>query len=81
MTSNGYDVELDLTGLNCPLPILRTKKQLALMRPGELLHVRATDPHSAIDFTAFCDKTEHELVEQTRAGEEYRFVLRVGRRD
>jgi hypothetical protein len=45
-----FDRELDVKGLNCPLPILRTKKALSEMSTGEVLHVLATDPGSVKDF-------------------------------
>lgn len=72
------DAELDVKGYNCPLPILKTKKQLVTLAPGALLRVEATDPHAVIDFTAFCDTTAHELVEQTEVEGVYTFVLRRG---
>lgn len=71
-----YDVDLDLRGLNCPLPILRTKKQLVTMLNGQVVRVRATDPHSVIDFTAFCIKTGHELVDHWRQEDEFYFLVR-----
>ena len=54
--------ELDTRGLNCPLPILRTKKALAEMQSGEVLHVIATDPGSVRDFQAFARQTGNELL-------------------
>ena len=48
---------LDAKGLGCPLPILKTKVALSRMKAGEVLHVAATDPHSVIDFKAFCART------------------------
>ncbi|RFA31189.1 preprotein translocase subunit TatC [Alkalilimnicola ehrlichii] len=74
--SNAFDADLDVRGLNCPLPILKTKKQLVVMEPGELLRVRATDPHSVIDFMAFCEKTGNDLVEHSEQDGEYHFLLR-----
>ncbi len=71
-----FDADLDVRGLNCPLPILKTKKQLVTMGAGEVLRVRATDPHSVIDFQAFCDKTGHELLRRWQEGEEFHFLLR-----
>jgi tRNA 2-thiouridine synthesizing protein A len=69
--------ELDTRGLNCPLPILKTKKALADLAAGELLKVVSTDPGSVRDFQAFARQTGHELVEQTTgAGSEYIHVLR-----
>ena len=56
--------ELDVKGLNCPLPILRTKKTLAEMESGQVLRVLATDPGSLKDFPAFAKQTGNELLEQ-----------------
>ena len=51
------DQELDASGLNCPLPILRAKKTLNGMEAGTTLHIIATDPGSVKDFEAFCKQT------------------------
>ena len=51
------DKELDVRGLNCPLPILRTKKSLVDMTTGQVLKIIATDPGSVIDFQVFADQT------------------------
>ena len=48
-----FDQELDASGLNCPLPILRAKKTLTGMDAGKVLHIIATDPGSVKDFEAF----------------------------
>jgi tRNA 2-thiouridine synthesizing protein A len=74
--SDDFDNDLDVRGLNCPLPILKTKKQLVLMQPGERLRVRATDPHALIDFIAFCDKTGNALLAHSEVDGEYHFLLR-----
>ena len=71
-----YDVELDTSGLNCPLPILKTKKALNTMRSGQLLHVIATDPGSVVDFAAFAAQSGNDLVEERTEGEAFHFVLR-----
>ena len=52
MTEN-QDLELDVTGLTCPLPVLRAQKRLGELEPGTILTVRATDPIAAIDFPHF----------------------------
>lgn len=70
--------DLDLRGLNCPLPILRTKQALRELTPGDLVRVVATDPHSVIDFTGFCDTTEHELIAHEQAEGEFIFTIRKG---
>jgi tRNA 2-thiouridine synthesizing protein A len=71
-----YDSEVDACGLNCPLPILRTKKALNVMRTGDVLRVLATDPASVKDFQAFCKQTGHELIEHSEAEGIFRFYLR-----
>ncbi|MCZ2293203.1 MAG: sulfurtransferase TusA family protein [Burkholderiales bacterium] len=70
------DRELDTRGLNCPLPILKTKKTLGEMQAGEVLRVVSTDPGSMRDFQAFARQTGHELLEQTTEGSEFIHVLR-----
>lgn len=67
---------LDAKGLNCPLPILRAKKAIQGLRPGDTLEVLATDPGAVKDFQAFCRTTGHELLESSADGKVYRFVLR-----
>lgn len=68
--------ELDARGLNCPLPILRTKKAINELSSGETLKVIATDPGAVKDFEAFCKQTGNELVEHSEAGGEFTFILR-----
>ena len=68
--------ELDTRGLNCPLPILKTKKMLSEMQSGEVLKVVSTDPGSIRDFQAFARQTGNELVEQTSASDEFVHYLR-----
>ncbi len=71
-----FDRELDVKGLNCPLPILRTKKALAEMESGEILRVQATDPGSLKDFPAFAKQTGNELVEQKEENRVFEFFLK-----
>ncbi|THF58611.1 sulfurtransferase TusA family protein [Pseudothauera rhizosphaerae] len=59
-----FDKEVDARGLNCPLPILRAKKALAEMLPGQILRVLATDPGSVKDFQAFAKQTGNDLARQ-----------------
>lgn len=70
------DKELDVRGLNCPLPVLRTKKAMNGMATGGILKVTATDPASLQDLQAFANQTGHELLESAEAGGEYIFILR-----
>ena len=71
-----FDRELDVKGLNCPLPILRTKKALAAMESGQILHVLATDPGSVKDFIAFARQTGNELIEHKEEAKVFEFLLK-----
>jgi len=71
------DQVLDAKGLNCPLPILKTKKMLKGMTAGQILEVMATDPGSIADMTAFCNQTGNELVSQSNQGDVYTFEIKV----
>ena len=71
-----FDQELDATGLNCPLPILRAKKALATMDSGQVLRIIATDPGSVKDFEAFCKQTGNDLLSSEEAGGEYTFFIK-----
>jgi tRNA 2-thiouridine synthesizing protein A len=70
-----YDKELDARGLNCPLPILRTKKALTDMSTGQVLKVLATDPGSVKDFAAFSKQTGNALLSSETAGKEFIFFM------
>jgi tRNA 2-thiouridine synthesizing protein A len=70
-----FDQELDATGLNCPLPILRAKKSLAGLNSGQVLRIVATDPGSVKDFEAFAKQTGNELLESKE--ESGKFVFRM----
>jgi tRNA 2-thiouridine synthesizing protein A len=70
------DRELDARGLNCPLPILRTKKSLNEMISGQILRVLATDPGSVRDFQAFSRQTGHELLASSAEDGQFVFVLK-----
>ncbi len=73
-----YDIDqqLDTSGLNCPLPILRAKKALATMKPGEVLHIIATDPGSARDFPAFARQTGNELLEAREENDKFHYLMK-----
>lgn len=67
---------LDARGLNCPLPILRTRKALADLAAGETLEMIATDPGSLKDIDSFCQQTGHQLIESRSEQGEFRFLIR-----
>ncbi len=66
---------LDATGLKCPMPVLRARRQLKQMTSGEVLEVRADDPASVKDFPAFCETTGDVLQETAEDGPT--FVFRI----
>jgi len=67
---------LDARNMNCPLPILRTKKTLAGMQAGEVLEVTATDPGSVKDLDAFCSQTGNQMLSSAEQGGEFHFRIR-----
>jgi tRNA 2-thiouridine synthesizing protein A len=71
-----FQKELDARGLNCPLPILKTKKALAEMSSGQVLRVLATDPGSVRDFQAFAKQTGNELLAQSESNKEFLFYMK-----
>ena len=70
------DQILDVKGLNCPLPILRTKKKLAEMTSGQVLKVLATDPGSLRDFKAFTKQTGNELLSHTDTDGIFEYLIK-----
>ena len=70
------DKEIDTSGLNCPLPILKAKKALNELHSGQTLKVIATDPGSWRDFEAFARQTGNELVSQEKTEANFVYVLR-----
>ena len=70
------DLELDTRGLNCPLPILRTKKALVGIQSGQVLKIVATDPGSVKDFETFAKQTGHQLLSHGEANGEFTFLMK-----
>lgn len=67
---------LDARGLNCPLPILKAKKEINKIGSGEVLKIIATDPGSVKDFEAFTKQTGHDLLESSESGGEFTFLIK-----
>lgn len=74
--SNEITETLDARGLNCPLPILRTKKAIAQLQVGEVLQITATDPGSLKDMQSFCTQTGHQLLASNQSGSDFVFEIR-----
>lgn len=75
MSQETINKDLDVKGLNCPLPILRAKKALTDMTSGQILRVVATDPGSVKDFAAFCKQTGNALLSSDDNGREFTFLI------
>lgn len=71
-----FDKEVDASGLNCPLPILRCKKALSELSPSQVLKITATDPGSVKDFNAFCAQTGHELLQLDNQTTSFTFFIK-----
>ena len=67
---------LDLKGLSCPMPIVKTAKAMKTLAPGQLLEAFATDPGSVPDFKAWAQATGNPLVESSQDGEVFHFILK-----
>ena len=76
MSENHSENVLDLSGLLCPLPVLKARKHLEGMVSGTILKVVATDPVSAIDMPHFCNEQGHTLLEQCRDGDALIFTIK-----
>lgn len=71
-------MEIDTTGMNCPLPVIKTGKLMNGMQPGQIIKVIATDPASCNDIEAFCRQTGNELVEATQSSSAFTFLIKKG---
>jgi len=70
-----HDREIDARGLNCPLPVLRTKKALNDMASGQVLRILSTDPGSVRDFQAFAKQTGNALLQHGEQDGAFFFLL------
>ena len=73
---NNYTEKFDATGLNCPMPILRSKKMLNTLDSGDVLYVISTDSGSVRDFEAFCKQTGNELLESSEDEGKYHYYIK-----
>lgn len=70
---------LDTRGLSCPLPVLKARKRLQAMTPGERLRVLASDPKAPGDFRLYCEESGHCLVEDAAEGADFVLVVECRR--
>ena len=71
-----FEELIDLTGLLCPLPVLKARKRLESMQSGHVLKVLASDPMSAIDMPHFCNEQGHTLLTNIRDGQVFTFRIK-----
>ena len=76
MDNRHPETVLDLSGLLCPLPVLKARKKLEAMTSGSELVVLASDPMAAIDMPHFCNEQGHIILEQSQNGETLRFRIK-----
>jgi tRNA 2-thiouridine synthesizing protein A len=74
--ANSFDLFLDVRGLQCPLPILKTKKSLLDIQSGQILKIIATDKGSLQDMPSFCSLTGHQLLHTNTEENTYSFWIR-----
>lgn len=72
------EIEVDCEGLLCPLPVLRARKRLLAMAPGQVLVLRASDPMAAIDLPHFCRGAGHEVLSAVPEGAVTIYRIRRG---
>jgi len=75
MTETNFDQVLDCKGLNCPLPVIKTKKAIDAMEGGQILKMVATDPGSKNDISAWASRTGHHLVSAEQTDEGFVFFI------
>lgn len=73
-----YTIEIDASGLMCPLPLLRLKKALMTMTRGEVVKVIATDPAAHLDFGVYIEQAEHQLIEMIKHSNAQVFYIKKG---
>ena len=71
-----WDQELDARGLLCPLPVLKARKRLMGMAPGQVLRMLATDPAAMVDVPHFCTEAGHELLGHAPEGDATAWLIR-----
>ena len=72
------DARLDARGLNCPLPILKTRKAIGALEIGQVLEVVASDPGAIKDMDSFCKQTGNELIQNQSEQGDFTFLIRKG---
>ena len=72
------DIEIDLSGLRCPMPLLKAKLALNNMDSTQVLKVVATDPGSEKDFQLFVNQTDHQILDFQKDDTAYFYWIKKG---
>ena len=72
------DIEIDLSGLQCPMPLLKAKLALNSMDSAQVLKVGATDPSSEKDFYMFVNQTDHQILDFQKDDSAYFYWIKKG---
>ncbi|MGR6874681.1 sulfurtransferase TusA family protein [Pseudomonas sp. HK3] len=78
MVSQSFDMLLDVSGLRCPMPLLKTKQALSSMSSGQVVKVVCTDAGSWRDIPAFVELTSHALLSLKHSDEQFIFMIQKG---
>jgi len=78
MNDIAFNQELDCRGLNCPLPVLKTKKAMDEMAAGDVLKMISTDPGSQNDVTAWAKRTGNEIMSANNEGSNFVYYIKKG---
>ena len=73
-----HDAEIDARGLLCPLPVLRARKRLKAMAPGQVLRLLASDPAAVVDVPHFCTEAGHDLISMSEQPDGMAYLIRRG---
>jgi len=71
-----FDQELDTSGLNCPMPVMKTKKALKSLADGQVLHLIATDPATNEDIPGLVEELGYQITESGEDGGKYHFYIK-----
>lgn len=70
-----FDTEIDMTGLKCPIPVVRAKKAMDKLESGQVLHITSDDEVSCANFPAFVSQNKHTMLETFKEGNIYHYYL------
>ena len=76
--NNGRESALDLRGLKCPLPVLKTRRHMRDLAAGTLIRIETTDPLAVIDIPHYCREDGHQLLESAPVAGGHVFVIEQG---